>query len=157
MHWKTCSSVILANAKLVGNDTSRCSNHSISNFSLLKNFGVCIHPRRPLKVAEVMWYPPPLAWIKAYIDGFARGNPSLISYGSIFWDDKACLVGGFSAFLGEGTPELADLLTAIIVMEKAEMFNWKKLWIETDCSHVVKAFSNSNLVPWKITSRWHMC
>src|SRR4051812_38815406 len=45
----------------------------------------------------------------------------------------------------------------MIAIEKAKDLSFKKLWMETDCLLVVKAFSNTCLVPWTIRSRWLRC
>lgn len=45
----------------------------------------------------------------------------------------------------------------MLAIEKAASLGWKKLWIETDCRLVVKAFSNFAIVPWTIRSRWLCC
>ncbi|XP_058786434.1 uncharacterized protein LOC131661045 [Vicia villosa] len=82
---------------------------------------------------------------------------SLAACRGIFRDFQDNHILSFSAYLGEGSPVTAEFLAVIIVIEKAKQMKWNKLWIETDCKLVVKAFSNVNLVPWKIHSRWLMC
>lgn len=65
--------------------------------------------------------------------------------------------GVFCDFMGEGNSKLAELLAAVLAIEKAKNLGWRKLCLETDCMIVVKAFSYSALVPWKISSRWLYC
>lgn len=55
------------------------------------------------------------------------------------------------------TTESAELTTTMVAIEKAREFHWKKFWIKTDCMLIVKAFFNSNLVPWNIKPRWLNC
>ncbi|XP_058758938.1 17.9 kDa class II heat shock protein-like [Vicia villosa] len=38
-------------------------------------------------------------------------------------------------------------MAAVLAIEKARHLNWTKLWLETDCALLVKAFSDSSLVP----------
>lgn len=52
---------------------------------------------------------------------------------------------------------MAELSAAIIALEKAMDKNWKKILLEMDSSLVVQAFSNINLVPWRLKSRWLNC
>jgi ribonuclease HI len=41
-------------------------------------------------------------------------------------------------------------------IELASQFNWKNIWIETDSTLVVSAFTTrSNCVPWFLRNRWH--
>lgn len=157
LHWKACSTTILANAKLVGNAIARCSNSSISKFTFLRGFDISIHPRKPLRTLEVLWTPPPRGWIKGNIDGLTRGSPSMTACGRIFKDDGACQITSFSAYLGPENFEFAELMSAIIAIERTYKLGWKKVWIETNCLLVVKALSNSNLVFWKVKSRWLSC
>ncbi|XP_058750770.1 uncharacterized protein LOC131623764 [Vicia villosa] len=79
------------------------------------------------------------------------------SCGGIFKDDKSGHLGSFYAYIHEGNFVVAELLAAIMAIELAMERGWIKLWIETDCILVVKAFSNTNIVPWYIKSRWRYC
>lgn len=144
----------VAHAKLVGNLTTKCSNSSILSFTLLKSFDINIHPSKPLRCIDVLWSPPPFGWVKCNVDGLAKGSPMLIACRGIFKNDQACHVGSLCDFFDVGSSEMAELLAALAATEKARELNWKKLQIETDYLLVVKAFSNSNLVSWKIKSRW---
>ncbi|XP_058742694.1 uncharacterized protein LOC131615239 [Vicia villosa] len=157
LHWKFCIGSIVSRAKLAGDNSGCCSNNSIESFRILKAFNIGIIPSRPSILMDVIWHPPPKGWIKINVDGLARGNPSLSACGGIFRDENACHVGSFSDFLGEGSAFFAELMAAILAIDKARVLGWKKLWMETDCSSVVKAFSDSSLVPWKIRSRWLFC
>ncbi|XP_058757438.1 uncharacterized protein LOC131630707 [Vicia villosa] len=157
LNWKTCIGEILSRAKLAGDNTDSCSNNFVLSFSILKSFNVKILPSRLLSTLEVLWQPPPKGCIKVNIDGLARGDPSLIACGGIFQDENACHMGSFCDFLGEGSAALVDLLAAVVALERAKILGWKKIWMESDCSLVIKAFSDCSLVPWKIRSRWLIC
>ncbi|XP_058776262.1 uncharacterized protein LOC131650572 [Vicia villosa] len=158
IHWKRCISTITAHVKLTGNLTTKKANDSMTCFAMLKAFGIEIHPRRQLCYTEILWCrPPPIGWVKCNIDGAASGSPMLTACGGIFRDDKADHLLSFSAFLSGGTPVFSEFMAAILAIEKAKELNWNKLWIETDCMLLVKAFSNPQLVPWIIKSRWLTC
>lgn len=81
------------------------------------------------------------------IDGHARGSPFLTMCRGILKDDYSFHMGSFCDFMGEGNSEMEESLTTILTIEKAKVLGRKKLWLETDCILVVKAFYDSNLVP----------
>ncbi|KAI5436079.1 hypothetical protein KIW84_022503 [Lathyrus oleraceus] len=128
VHWKSCITIISAQAKFMGNITTKPSDSSISNFTFLKMFDISIHPCKPLLTKEDFWSPLPLGWIKCNIDGLPRGSPTLSSCGGIFRDDKACHVGSFCAFIDISMVESAELTTSLFSIEKAREFNWRKVW-----------------------------
>ncbi|XP_058783182.1 uncharacterized protein LOC131657844 [Vicia villosa] len=79
------------------------------------------------------------------------------SCGGIFRDDKARHLGSFCAYLHAGNVVSAELLVAIMAIENARDNGWNKLWLETDCIFVVKAFSKVDMVPWHLKARWSFC
>ncbi|XP_058746815.1 uncharacterized protein LOC131619766 [Vicia villosa] len=157
IHWKACISQIMARAKLVGDNRTNASDNNITSFLILKGMQVNLNPNRPASFMNVLWCPPPLGWVKVNIDGVARGNPVTMACGGLYRDSNAVHLGSFCDYMGEGNSELAEFWAAIIAIEKAVSLGWRKIWIETDCLLVVKAFSDTTLVPWKIRSRWHHC
>lgn len=84
----------------------------------------------------------------------AAGSPLLAASGGIFRDYQANHIGSFCVFLGEGSPVLVEFMAAVVAIEKSKAMNWTKLWPDTDCSLVVKAFSDATMTPWKIKTRW---
>ncbi|XP_058742585.1 uncharacterized protein LOC131615070 [Vicia villosa] len=156
-HWKTCASSIAARASLVGSLTKRKANNSIQSFSLLKAFDIAISPRSPSNCLEVLWCPPSRGWVKCNTDGVASGSPLFAACGGIFRDEEANHIISFAAYIGLGSPVVAEFMAVIIAIEKAILENWSRLWIETDCKLVVKAFANVHLVPWVLKSRWLTC
>ncbi|XP_058776250.1 uncharacterized protein LOC131650562 [Vicia villosa] len=142
---------------MVGNPTFKNSNNSLSFFSLLKGFGINIHLRKQIFMVEVLWCPPARGWIKCNIHGVPVGSPLLATCGGLNRDEHANHLLSFCVFLEAGTPVFVEFMAAIIAIEKAKRMQWSKLWLKTDCILVVKAFSNPNLVPWKIKSSWLSC
>lgn len=69
--------------KLAGDSTNACSNSSIQDFVVLKNFSVVIHPPKPKLVNEVLWCPPLYGWIEVNINGASGGLPLQAAYGGI--------------------------------------------------------------------------
>ncbi|XP_058755287.1 uncharacterized protein LOC131628464 [Vicia villosa] len=106
---------------------------------------------------DMLWSPPGAGWIKCNIDGAVAGSTSLASCDGIFRDAQANHVISFSVFLGPGSSVFEEFMAAVLAIEKARHLNWTELWLETDCALLVKAFSDSSLVPWKIKSRWLTC
>jgi ribonuclease HI len=51
----------------------------------------------------------------------------------------------------------AELLAMIHAMEFAHRNSWHNLWIESDSTAALRAFSNSNEVPWDLRNRWSNC
>ncbi|XP_058733822.1 uncharacterized protein LOC131605491 [Vicia villosa] len=156
-HRKSCISNIAARAKLVGNLTTKKADDSLHSLSFLKSFGINIQPRKHLSAVDVIWCLSARGWSKCNIDGVEVGSTLLAACGGIFRNEQATHLISFSAYLETGTPVLAEFLAAIIAIEKAKQMQWSKLWLETNCILVVKAFSNPNLVSWKIKSRWLTC
>lgn len=153
-HLNNCINNISSQVKIGGNHTSKMSNSSIYSFTILKKFDIQIHPRKPLKTNDTLWHPPSQGWIKCNIFGVARGTPIVCACGGIFRNDQGLHVGSFCNYLGFGTTSMAEFSAAIIALEKAMDKNWKKIWLEMDSSLVVQSFSNINLVPWRLKSRW---
>lgn len=144
-HWKTYLSYVTATVRVIGSHSARCSNSDMYNFSLFKRLDINIHPRRPLSTVSVIWSPPILGWIKCNVDGAAVGNPWNSACGGIYRDSRADHILNFSANIGCESPEIA--------IEKAKELKISKLWLESDCMRVVKAFKDNSLVSWKLKAR----
>ncbi|XP_058733948.1 uncharacterized protein LOC131605630 [Vicia villosa] len=157
MHWKTSITQIMARAKWVGDNMGNPSDNNITSFSILKGMQININPRRPSSLLEILWCPPHLGWVKVNIDGVAHGNPVTMACGGMFRDNKAIHLGSLYDYMGEGNSELAELWATMIAIEKAVSLGWRKLWMETGCLLVVKAFTDPALVPRRIRSRWLRC
>ncbi|XP_058783572.1 uncharacterized protein LOC131658278 [Vicia villosa] len=155
--WNTCVNVILAQAKVIGNNTIRVPDATISSFSLLKRFDININPSKGVKTMKVLWSPPSLGWIKCNIDGAVIENPKVVVCGGIFRDHNANHILSFSAYLDNNNSESTELIAAIMAIEAAKKNHYTKFWVETDCSLVVNSFKNHALVPWKLRSRWLCC
>lgn len=51
--------MILASTSLSSNYTTKTSNNSIRDFTILKQFKVTIHHPKAPQIKEVVWHPPP--------------------------------------------------------------------------------------------------
>lgn len=121
MHWKTCIMLISSQAKLIGNNTNKRSNNSISNFSFLKKIYIRIHPGKSSNTVNLLWTPLPLGWIKCNTDGSAIGSPTISSCGGISRNDKACHLGSFGDLIGVCRVDIAALITAMIALKKPKI------------------------------------
>ncbi|XP_058772144.1 uncharacterized protein LOC131645973 [Vicia villosa] len=139
--------MVKAHARIVGNSSKRASNGSITNFTLLKQFDISIHPSSNARTLEVIWSPPLMGRIKCNVDGASTGSSSNVACGGIFRDHHATHIMSFSSYLHGETPESGELIAVIQALELAKGKNFDKLWIETDCSFVVHACNNHAMVP----------
>jgi len=58
IHWRSSIARIISEVSLSGNSTKKSSHSSMTDFSILKNFNVTIHPPNAPKIKEVFWTPP---------------------------------------------------------------------------------------------------
>jgi ribonuclease HI len=153
--WRSAISLIISSTYLTGNNTKKVSSNSIRDFSFLKLFRISIHhPKVPI-LKEVLWQPPLLNWTKCNIDGASNGNPGNASCGGIFRNNAADFIHAYAEPLGIASSFFAKICGAMRAIEVAFHHNWRNLWLETDSSLVVAAFSNpATLISWRIRNRW---
>ncbi|PNX62574.1 hypothetical protein L195_g061209, partial [Trifolium pratense] len=66
---------------MAGNMFKGIISNCIIDFQALKEFNIVSHASPAPKTQEVIWSFPPIGWIKANIDGAARGSPGHASAG----------------------------------------------------------------------------
>jgi len=154
-NWQMAINTIIAAINLSGNNTSKVSNSSVTDLITLKKFDVHINPPKPASIKEVFWSPPYLDWIKCNTDGAATSSNS--ACGGIFRDSNSNFLSCFAENLGCGTAYFAELSAVMKATEIASQHNWKNLWIESDSSLVVMAFSNDAMIPCCMRNRWLNC
>jgi len=148
------SSVLSSNA-LCGNLFKVVASSNIYNFVLLKNFNVTQHPPKAPKIIEVIWKPPPPAWIKCNIDGSSTNIGS--SYGGVFRDSSSNFLLCFVELTGDGDAYHAESSGVMRAIEMEKQYNWNNRWLECDYALVINAIKNKNLVPWKVRNWWENC
>lgn len=153
--WRSSIASIISNVALSGNLSKKVASPSIANFIILKKFNVSLHPPRAPKIIEVLWQPPPRAWVKCNTDGSTNGI--LSSCGGIFRNYKAEFMICFGENTGPGDSLHAELSGAMRAIELANTHQWTNLWLETDSELVVKAFKNNAIIPWHLRNRWLNC
>lgn len=78
------------------------------------------------------------AWITAYIDGGARGNPGPAGYGVRVTDNGGKVLAEISKFLGHGTNNFAEYSALLAALDYALQHVHKKLKIFSDSELLVK-------------------
>jgi ribonuclease HI len=154
-NWRNAISWISANSALAGNNTSLCSNSSMSDFKFLKQFNINIHPPKAPNIKEVIWMPPLVDWVKCNCDGASTQLSS--ACGGIYRNHLAEFICCFAENTGTNSAYFAELCGAMRAIEIAADNGWRNVWLETDSSLVVLAFRTTSLVPWKIRNRWNNC
>ncbi|CAK8576871.1 unnamed protein product [Lathyrus sativus] len=155
--WRTTCSSIYATSQLAGNSFKGASSMDIGDFQVLKKFSISINPVNPKMCVEVIWNPPPNGWIKVNIDGASGGDPINAACGGIFRDHFGNHIESFACNLGPVNSLFAELMGAILAIEHALVRGWSNIWLESDSTLVVMAFSKPSVVPWKIRNRWDNC
>jgi ribonuclease HI len=130
---------------------------SIHEFAIIKHFGViCHHPPAP-SIKQVNWLRPPSNWVKCNTDGASRGSPGASACGGIFRGHLGTFLGAFSANIGVSTSLHAEICAAIYAIDFAWNRGWHNFWLESDSLLLVQAFSNIQLIPWKLKTKWKNC
>lgn len=137
--------------------TSNSMASSISELLILKCFKVDCHPPKADRIIQVIWISPPCGWNKVNTDGAAKGCPSLAGGGGFFRDRMGVVLGCFVEFYGSVHSFSAELYAVMSSIRIAAARGWKKLSMECDSSLVIQAFSNPEIVPWKIKIKWKNC
>jgi ribonuclease HI len=145
--------MIIGSTSLSGNLTKHVFYSSMSEFTILKNFKVKVHPPKAPVIKEVIWHPPILNWTKCNIDGAATSTTS--SCGGIFRNHLADFIGCFAERLTLCSAFFAEVSGALRALELASQNNWTNLWIETDSALLVLAFKSSSMIPWSLRNRWN--
>ncbi|MCH79531.1 glycerol-3-phosphate dehydrogenase, partial [Trifolium medium] len=152
--WRSALAMIVSNAALSGNNTSKRASNSMKDFSFLKLFDISIHQPKSTLLKEIIWKPPLLNWFKCNVDGTSN-SLGAAACGGVFRDHADDFVFAFAQPLGFETPFFAERFGAILAIELAYSKGWLNLWLETDSLLVVSAFNNATKpVAWPLSNRW---
>lgn len=66
-------------------------------------------------------------------------------------------MGCFATNLGDMSFFEAEITGFILAMEISLQFAQHRSWIEIDSSSVVQAFKKPNIIPFRLSNRWHNC
>ncbi|XP_058757179.1 uncharacterized protein LOC131630417 [Vicia villosa] len=148
---------ILRKVRLSGNSSKKASFINMMDFTLIKEIKVNIIPPKAPSILEVIWAPPNFGWFKCNCDGSFIHDSSKVGGAGLFRNYKGDFILSFAENLRCNSSVHAEFGAVIRAMEIAIDRGWQKLWIETDSSMVVKAFSNHCLVPFSFRTRWNYC
>ena len=139
--------LITSSTSLSCKNTTKATNNSIRDFTILKNFSVRTHSPKTPQQKEVIWQPPPITWLKCNIDGASKGNPGMSGCGGIFRNCQFEVVCSFVEPLGNSNSFIAELCAFMRAIAIAKHQNWHNIWIETDSTLVLTASKHPNKVP----------
>jgi len=134
-----------------------CMYSSIKDFANLKYFSVHCHVPSPPLIKYAHWIMPSIHWIKFNIDDAFRGSPGVYAYACIFRSHLEIFNGDFSVNIGISNSLHAEIRDIICCIENANSRGWIYLYLECDSLSAVQAFSNINLVLWKLQNKWKSC
>ncbi|XP_019431726.1 PREDICTED: uncharacterized protein LOC109338843 [Lupinus angustifolius] len=121
-------------------NSSTCSNNSIHDFNILKQFNVSINYRKAPRISEVLRHPPKIGFIKINLDGATHGASGLARGGAIFRDHMGDFMACFASFFVIQDTLFAELISAILAIEFAYKKRWYSIWLECDSSLSVDIF-----------------
>lgn len=132
---------VIASASLTDNVTSGHMFSSIVELTILKALRASSHPGKVLTILQVDWKPLPCGWVKANMDGAARGTLGHAGGGGIFRDRSGAVLGCFAAYYGITCALEAKIFAAMFAITIAHHRGWHHLWLECDSMLVIKAFT----------------
>lgn len=101
--------------------------------------------RKILESARLIWLIPSARWVKVNTDGASWGCLRHAVDGGIFRGSCGEYIGGFSAYFGIINSLYAELMAAILTIDHANIFGFRRLWLECDSMMVIQAFSKDCL------------
>ena len=135
------------------------SSNAIAEFRIMQLFG--LSPKPPVvaisREPSISWILPAQDIIKINVDGSSFGNPSCGAIGGVFRDWQAKFLGRFAQNIGHASCLEAEFCATMYSLEKSLELKWRNIWNECDSEIVVKAFSSSIQIPWKLKTRWLNC
>jgi len=111
--------------------------------------------KRVADIITVVWKPPTITWVKANTDDSVVNLNA--ACGGIFRDFRGTFLGGFASNLGDCSVFEAELSGLMIAMEFAALYNWPRVWLESDSSSAIQAFKSPSIIPLRLRNRWHNC
>ena len=136
-------------------DSSSTGKFLLCDVDLLDAFLVPPLYRRVADIIPVVWKPPTITWVKANTDDSVVNSNA--ACGGIFRDFRGTFLGGFASNLGDCSVFEAELTGLVIAMEFAALYNWPRVWLESDSASAVQAFKNPSSIPLRLRNRWHNC
>lgn len=89
-------------------------------------------------------------FVKLNSDGSALSNPGKIGAGVIIKDSEGNLIPALANPLGEGTNNLVETITIILVMKWCLENGFSKIHLEVDSALLIQWLNNSAEPPWNL-------
>ncbi|KAF6134988.1 hypothetical protein GIB67_042365 [Kingdonia uniflora] len=86
-------------------------------------------------------------------DDSTLGNPGPSGIGVVYRDWEGRVLGTLSKAVGSTTNYMAEVQATVDGVEKTIYKGWQTLWIVSNSSATIKAFTSSK-IPWKFRSKW---
>ena len=131
------------------------ANCLYDDVTLLEFFLIPPSYRRVKDIIPVVWKPPTISWIKVNTNGSFIDITA--SCGGLFCDFRGTFMVCFASNLGRVSVFEAELTGLILAMEFAALNNWNRLWLDSDSSSAVQAFTNPTIIPFHLQNQWHNC
>ncbi|XP_019430038.1 PREDICTED: uncharacterized protein LOC109337513 [Lupinus angustifolius] len=129
---------------------------NVAELMLLRNFQTPLRLSKAPRIVEVVWEMPMEDWIKANIDGAAKGSPGLAGAGGIFRSNLGKCIACFAVFIDSQFSLYAEVF-AVQAVNWDFNNGWNNLWLECDSTTVVDIFNHKAKVLWKISNAWEQC
>ncbi|KAL5148112.1 hypothetical protein HKD37_06G017653 [Glycine soja] len=75
----------------------------------------------------------------------------------VFRNHNGERLGCFAQSLPVSIAYHVELQAAMLGIEIAFRKGWRKIWLECDSWFAVQSFKDSNMIPWKLKTRWNNC
>ena len=98
----------------------------------------------------VLWSSPPLGWLKANFDGYAKENLGKARFGGVLRDHYRIVVDSMSIPIGHSTSYKAEAIAALYTVKMAVETGYRNLWLEGNSLNIINMLNNKNMVTWNI-------
>ena len=123
IHLKSSCSSITSMTLMAGNLCKLSASSSMSEFVIMKNFSITIHPPIPKCFKDVLWCPPQPGWVKVNIDEASVGNPIRAACGEMFRNHLGEHLDSFTCNFPTNNALFVEIMGAILAMEYAVTCN----------------------------------
>ncbi|KAL6187407.1 hypothetical protein ACLB2K_038806 [Fragaria x ananassa] len=125
-------------------------SNSLTEFRVLKKFGLLCRPHQAPRITEVNWHPLLFGWIKVNTDGAWQKTTRKSGYGGIFRDFHGSFLGVFVSNLEIPNSVDAEVMAVIQAIELTWVRDWKHIWLKVDSTIVLNFLRDPHLVPWRL-------
>ncbi|XP_019416419.1 PREDICTED: uncharacterized protein LOC109327710 [Lupinus angustifolius] len=131
-----------------------CKNHRRFVDTIVRFMQACDKIKMETALTENLYT---LGSVKVNSDGATHGFLSHAEGCGIFRDNKGDMLGCFATYLNIQDSLYAELFTAIMAIQIANLRGWREVWLECDSSLVVDIVKGNKEPPWKLKNYWEHC